>query len=129
MYVYNPANFSVNYANSCYRSNYTYYVDDFSSSNPQNDNVASFRVSTINEYGSSSPSINPTGDWYHHWTKGGMYACDLAMAYHSDHYYFRRKVNGGLQPYQRIVTGPAQIYGSSLPGAASDGNVFFLITN
>lgn len=127
MYVYNPANFSVNYANSCYRSSYTYYVDNFSTSDPQNDSVDSFRVSTIDEYGVSSPSINPTGDWYHHFTKGGKYSFDLATAYHSDYYFVRRKVNGTLQPYQRVVTGPAQIYGSSLPGAASDGNVFFLI--
>ena len=115
MYVYNPSNFSVNYANSCSIA---------SSSNWLNTNSAlTYGASGLNYFNASlgttasaSSNYAPTADWYHiirmnHHNTAGYYV-DLAAHFHSDSLYFKRVAAGTNYGYKHIW-----VEGNSITGA------------
>ncbi len=94
MYVYNPSNFSVNYANSSGSSN---WLNTNSSLNYGASGLQYFNQSTSTTSGAGN-NANPSNDWYHiirmNHANGAGYYVDLAFCFHSNTVAYRRIVAG-----------------------------------
>ena len=112
MYVYNPSNFSVNYANSSGNSNWL-----------NGNSTLQYGANGLNYFNASLTAGNaagandaPTSDWYHiirqnHPNANGYYF-DIASCFHSDNMYFKRVAYGATNGWRHIW-----VEGNSITGA------------
>lgn len=105
MYVYNPANFTVNYANGANYANEAMALRSRSDITYGWDGLQYFNAS-LGTTASSTANYAPTADWYHiirmnHANTNGYYV-DLAACFHSDNFYFKRVASGANSGYKHI---------------------------
>lgn len=105
MYVYNPSNFSVNYANSCNTSSNSNWLNTNSTLLYGSSGLNYFNASMT---AGNAPDANdsPTSDWYHvirmnHANANG-YRFDIASSFHSDNIYFKRVASGSTNGWKHI---------------------------
>lgn len=105
MYVYNPSNFSVNYANSCGTSTSSSWLNTNSALTYGASGLNYFNAS-LGTTASASSNYAPTADWYHiirmnHSNASGYYV-DLAACFHSDNLYIKRVASGTNHGYKHV---------------------------
>lgn len=115
MYVYNPSNFSVNYANSCNTSSNSNWLNTNSTLLYGSSGLNYFNASMT---AGNAPDANdsPTSDWYHvirmnHANANG-YRFDIASHFHSNNMYFKRVASGSTDGWKHIW-----VEGNSVTGA------------
>ena len=112
MYVYNPSNFSVNYANS---SAYASYLCNKSDVTYGWNGLQYFNAS-LGTTATATGNYAPTADWYHiirmnHGNSNGYYV-DIAACFHSNNLYMRRVASGTNSGFKHIW-----VEGNSITGA------------
>lgn len=122
MYVYNPSNFSVNYANSSGSSS---WLNTNSSLNYGASGLQYFNQSTSTTSGAGN-NANPSNDWYHiirmNHANGAGYYVDLAFCFHSNTVAYRR-IAGGTESAWVYLIDSSNISTQSVNYANSAGSV------
>lgn len=103
MYVYNPSNFSVSYANS---AGSTTWLNENKSLTYGANGLQYFNLS-MSASDAAGANNSPTADWYHvirmNHANGNGYYTDLAFCFHSDIMAFKRVASGGSSGWKTII--------------------------